>query len=176
MLCCYRNACAPGLPTYACLHDAPMMLRPTQATRMNKIFSAYAEASVLKQGLQYPSYLCLLIIPTHLCLPTMPTHLCLPTMPTHLCLPTRPTHLCLPTIPTHLCLPTRPTHICLPTITTHLCLPTIPTHLCLLVMVKSGSELRSEPELDRTRPYFGVRVRVLTQTGPTVPVTGSANF
>jgi hypothetical protein len=45
-----------------------------------------------------------------------------------------------------------------------------------LVMAKFGSELRSEPEPDRTGPYFGVRVRVLTQTGPAVPVTGSANF
>jgi hypothetical protein len=43
-------------------------------------------------------------------------------------------------------------------------------------MAKFGSELRSEPEPDRTGPYFGVRVRVLTQTGPAVPVTGSANF
>ena len=28
-------------------------------------------------------------------------------------------------------------------------------------MAKFGSELRSEPEPDRTRPYFGVRVRVV---------------
>ena len=110
MLCCYRNACAPGLPTYACLHDAPMMLRPTQATRMNKIFSAYAEASVLKQGLQYPSYLCLLTIPTHLCLPTMPTHKAYPLMPTHNTYPLMPTHKAYPHMPTHNNYPLMPTH------------------------------------------------------------------
>ena len=88
---CYAATAMPVhqayLPTYACLHNAPMMLRPTQATSTNKIFSAYVEPSVLKWGLQYPSHLCLLTIPTHL----LPTHNAYPLMPTHNAYPLMPT-------------------------------------------------------------------------------------
>ena len=90
-LICYAATAMPVhqayLPTYACLHNAPMILRPTQATSTNKIFGAYVEFSVLKWGLQYPSHLCLLTIPTHL----LPTHNAYPLMPTHNAYPLMPT-------------------------------------------------------------------------------------
>ena len=110
---CYAATAMPVhqayLPTYACLHNAPMMLRPTQATSMNKIFSAYVEASVLKWGLQYPSHLCLLTIPTH----SLPTHNAYPLMPTHNTYPLMPTCNTYPLMPMcyayMLCLPSMPT-------------------------------------------------------------------